>query len=894
MSSSRFQAASLVASPSYPNAVAWSDENLVAVASGNLVSILNPAKPFGPRGLVTINSSKPFPIGVIERQDLLSECLLPVCLSRDTRSCVRSISWSPVGLAPNSGCLLAVCTSEGQVKIYRMPFCEFSAEWVEVMDISEMLHAYLLNINFGEPGIISSEHFEESQLRDTRDLECADDLPISILRNKCKRRRQDALSVAPNEPNNLRENTTYQIVPMSVSKGNPLKKATEKMTCQIVPTSVSKAKPLKKATKDCNVPLITAQQYASRNAMLASLIVAWSPILPMNSSSCCSVLAVGGKCGRISFWRIHGPQSYSLSNNGDTITATPIGFLHAHDTWITAISWALFDSDASNSQFLLATGSSDGSVKIWQVNGEEMLKSSEVSHASFSLLKVMAVDNITVSVLSLIVPVQSPQKMPLAIGKGSGTFEVWICDIPTRKFEKVGCYDAHDHIVMGLAWAFDGRSLYSCSQDNSIRSWCLHENSLYEVPIPSNTPGVKCSTDVPNAFDSCFGLAVSPGNLVIAVVRRFDSDLLNPMYQERTQKAAVEFLWIGGQQFDISSNVCPDFDVEAFPGLPEKELIWWEKSILWSLNHCENLDNPLIVWDIVGALSAFKQSIPKFVEHILHKWLTSCFGSHFGSPTTFLPEASKFLSKLSSRRIHLLNIIIRHVVLKELNADKKGGKEQEIEGLSGAEEEQLFLWMELLSSSERELQERLVGLTFSAILSLLSNPTMESCKVGCWSPIGLVQMEQWVSLNYKYVKDYLKFLAAEVEKLEKRRLNDIYGCEVEEKCSFCSAAVPFESTEFAFCLGVKGSNRVGQSHKLARCAVTMRCCPTTPSWFCTCCQRWASKLAPRDLFIMPGHLSDFDFFAPSSSIGSALPYCPFCGILLQRLQPDFLLSPSPV
>lgn len=38
--SSRFQAASLVASPSYPNAVAWSDENLVAVASGNIVTIL--------------------------------------------------------------------------------------------------------------------------------------------------------------------------------------------------------------------------------------------------------------------------------------------------------------------------------------------------------------------------------------------------------------------------------------------------------------------------------------------------------------------------------------------------------------------------------------------------------------------------------------------------------------------------------------------------------------------------------------------------------------------------------------------------------------------------------------------------------------------------------------
>lgn len=35
--------------------------------------------------------------------DLLSDCLLPTCLSRDRRPCVRSISWSPLGMAPNSG-----------------------------------------------------------------------------------------------------------------------------------------------------------------------------------------------------------------------------------------------------------------------------------------------------------------------------------------------------------------------------------------------------------------------------------------------------------------------------------------------------------------------------------------------------------------------------------------------------------------------------------------------------------------------------------------------------------------------------------------------------------------------------------------------------------------------
>ncbi|GKE75114.1 hypothetical protein Tco_1537155 [Tanacetum coccineum] len=68
-SSSRFQAVPLVASPSYSNSIAWSDENLLVVASGHLVTILNPAMPSGPKGLITIQSAKPFPIGVIHRNE---------------------------------------------------------------------------------------------------------------------------------------------------------------------------------------------------------------------------------------------------------------------------------------------------------------------------------------------------------------------------------------------------------------------------------------------------------------------------------------------------------------------------------------------------------------------------------------------------------------------------------------------------------------------------------------------------------------------------------------------------------------------------------------------------------------------------------------------------------
>lgn len=54
------------------------------------------------------------------------------------------------------------------------------------------------------------------------------------------------------------------------------------------------------------------------------------------------------------------------------------------------------------------------------------------------------------SVFSSILPVQSPQEMLLAVGKGSGSLEVWKCDIFSKKFDKAGSYDVHDQVVSVL------------------------------------------------------------------------------------------------------------------------------------------------------------------------------------------------------------------------------------------------------------------------------------------------------------------------------------------------------------------------------------------------------------------------------------------------------------
>ncbi|OVA04709.1 WD40 repeat [Macleaya cordata] len=780
-----FQTASLVASPSYPNSVAWSDENLVAVASGHLVTILNPSLLIGPRGLITIPPSKPFPIGVINREDLLTSCLLSTCLSRDVRPCVRSISWSHLGLAPNSGCLLAVCTTEGRVKLYRSPYCEFSAEWIEVKDISDLLFDYLLSINFGEVDVPSTNSVQVSSLF----YQCVSSILFSI-------EMQSGKSIATN----LHQ---YSSVLRSRGKETPLKRTRESDT----------------------LPLLTAGQYASRSSMLSSVIVAWSPALYLSSdihpnprdrpSSNYGLLAVGGKSGKISFWRIDEPRCYAVENSMDSVDVILVGLLQAHNSWITAISWGL-SADASKSQVLLVTGSSDGSVKVWLGDIEVMLNSSEVSSASFSLLKeVTTVAPAPVSVLSLTAPARSLDEILLAIGRGSGSLEVWICDILSCKFQCAGLYDAHGQVVTGLAWGFDGRCLYSCSQDNSIRCWVLHESALHKVPIPSNSLGLWRSTDLPHASDSCFGLAISPGNLVVAVARGFDATLLNPMYQARTQKAAVEFFWIGGQQLEVSSDINKEFDIEAFPGFSKWEMMCWESNILWSLTKYDNTNKPLVLWDVITALSALKQYTPDYVKRILVKWFSSWLpGCNIGvSIDEILLHARDSLTKIHSRRMHLLNIFCSRLIL---NNKQDGLEEVEI-----AKDEYLKLWMELLVSTESQLRERLVAFSFTTVLRLASSSATNAPTDRYWLPHGVAQMEQWVAINNEQIQDHLKLLLSEVGKLGKR-LHSISEYVPEEQCRFCPASVPFESPEVASCVGSKNSNGVCERHKLSRCAASMQ------------------------------------------------------------------------
>ncbi|XP_066384530.1 uncharacterized protein [Miscanthus floridulus] len=420
----------------------------------------------------------------------------------------------------------------------------------------------------------------------------------------------------------------------------------------------------------------------------------------------------------------------------------------------------------------------------------------------------------------------------------------------------------------------DGYCLFTCSQDNSARCWISHENHLEEIFVHSNFPELRESADLSEVSDRCYGLTLAPGEQMIAVVRSLDLNLLNQMYQVRTQKAVVEFIWISGQFVGIPLDRSIDICSPQSADLSSSNLTWWGSNILWSLKKYENVEKRLVLWDVVTVLQELKKSAPAFLETLVHSWVSALFS---GDPLHVSINALScsmhgMMPYVSSRKLYLLNIICRKVMLS--NHAQHGP------GAQYGNEEATDFWNALLVRSETELRERLVGFTFASVLKRTACLFNGTSTENCWFPVGVAQMDSWVSMNDKKVHSQQQSIRSKIKDLGSR----IDGYSDVESCPYCSSPVHFESSDVAIC---------GERHTLSRCRASMILCSVVqPVWHCGCCGGTVDKLLPESFFTMQASTIHDEGSLDLSAASVAL--CPFCGILLQRSMPAFLLSTSPV
>jgi hypothetical protein len=232
----------------------------------------------------------------------------------------------------------------------------------------------------------------------------------------------------------------------------------------------------------------------------------------------------------------------------------------------------------------------------------------------------------------------------------------------------------------------------------------------------------------------------------------------------RTQKAVVEFIWIGGQFLGITPDKNIHISTQQSVMLSETNFLWWGSNIVWSLKKYEKGEKGLVLWDVIAALQVLKKSAPTFLETLLHSWVLDLFSDdqQCASFDMLYHSRNDMMSKVSSRKLHLLNIICRKVMLSDHAQYSHGG-----ENSSSVPTD---LWNNLLVSSERELRERLVAFTFSAVLNRLSYFQKGTCAENMWFPVGVAQMDSWVSMNNGNVHNQLNALSSTIKGLRSRYL----------------------------------------------------------------------------------------------------------------------------
>eukprot|EP00850_Spirogloea_muscicola_P003321 SM000013S26490 [mRNA] locus=s13:588608:603181:- [translate_table: standard] len=720
---------------------------------------------------------------------------------------------------------------------------------------------------------------------------------------------------------------------------------------------------------------LSPAEYAARRDLLYCLCLAWSPSIDAGGSvaiACgrpdkessvgwrssaglalveASFLATGYKSGRCVLWRITGPRPSMLNQDRQWPGVERWATLGAHCSWVSALAWApqvtlaaAEGCKSADKPALLASGGSDGSVRLWAVSTSSMKDTHQ--HPCVLLHEILASDSVPVTSLMLASQARNTpadatsshqastaEACQAAVGKGGGQVVIWqegVDASPPVVIWPAG--RVHWQAVTDLAWSTSGCKLYSCSQDNFLHCWRVGPDLAEPLTFPdwSSLQGWQAAPRaefqlLESMLLGYYGIAASPNSLALAAVRGVIPETLEPMYQRRLHKGALQLHWVGG---------CMTADTQAEPA-PSVGISSCMQAVSAALANLLEGGVPLVTWDITQAIMHLGRS---------------CWGVLMRDFLNLLLLGASVLTDeaalhASCRALQLANVLCRTFVAAVEDGDMPvkgifaadGERQEGVNGKASAVElvndqqdevahltEEATQWRKFLSASEAELQQRICLYTLRCYVERATTGTdvvngeakLAASEAGgethskplrsnrlaselaeTVSTADLCSRKAtalalcWTSQNRLQARSSLVEVAATARRL----LNDQ---DMEEACPICRAPVPFLSPDKAACsptAEAPGDAQQRPSHRLQRCMVSLQLCDGPLLWRCRCCQRRAAIATPRVLAGSSLSMADLlalpkDVLAAASS--GASPICLFCGLIMHRMLPETLLTPT--
>lgn len=249
----------------------------------------------------------------------------------------------------------------------------------------------------------------------------------------------------------------------------------------------------------------------------------------------------------------------------------------------------------------------------------------------------------------------------------------------------------------------------------------------------------------------------------------------------------VQLFWLGSEHVDVkdgnrTTNTTPNF---ARP--PPKKVMSGHEKVCWELNVVDALEalqdprKPLVLWDLVAALSSLKEKLgSKGVVTILSKWLSGWAPGQgavgaMDSQKWATGSFQKAVPEASCRRLQLMNVLYRrlfssHVKTDLVRAHSSDDPNDGDDG-DGDGDAEAKLWKDGLYLVEHELRQRLVHINLvqssgscEGGLTKLSKDATELSS-SLWRQL----LVEWVLSNIRSVDPQLGKLATKLQNTKKNR-----------------------------------------------------------------------------------------------------------------------------